>query len=1127
MLNPHPKVPDTLAGKEPTHIRKPKFSFRHKPGLWMGVIFLLCHFSLSGNPTEPVMPPCTGPTITVQPQDSTTTTVGGADFRVRATGVGSITYQWQLKTPQASTFSDIPSATFSTLSATITASANGNQYRAIITDDNNTPSDPTDDCQVTSNIATLGVTGIPCPGPTITLQPQDSTIILGETVAFSVEATGVGNLEYVWQRNGPREPRFFNVGSSGNPMLTLQPTADLNRFRYRVTIKDDNNTPSDPLDDCRVISNAATLRVTCPGPTITSQPSDQSDRVAGDLVQFSVGASGTGTLSYQWQLKTPQANSFSNIPSAIPSATSSSYSLIIDGRENGYQYRVIITDDNNTPSDLSDDCQGTSNVATITIFGFPCLGPFITLQPQDSTTRLGGGAAFRVSASGAGSLTYQWQVKTLQASTFSNIPSATSSSLEVTAAAGDNGNQYRAVIIDDNRTPSDPADDCQVTTNAATLGVTGIPCTGPTITVQPRDSTTLVGSGADFLVTASGVGNLSYQWQLKTLQDTEFSNIAVTTRFLVINNPELSANGNQYRVIVSDDNGTPNDTNDDCQVTSDVATLRVTGGVTPCTGPIIIFQPRDSTTLVGGGADFNVTATGVGTLSYQWQLKTLQDAEFSNIAVTTRFLVINNAELSANGNQYRVIVSDDNGTPNDTNDDCQVTSNVATLRVTGGVTPCTGPTIIFQPRDSTTLVGGGADFNVTASGVGTLSYQWQLKTPQDTEFSNIAVTTRFLVINNAELSANGNQYRVIVSDDNNTPNDFLDDCFVFSTAATLTVTGNPPDLIKITEFMLVDAETNTEIREIKDGDKLLLENVPPSFSIIAKVEGTRTTNRVFLDLNGPVNKERTERRVPYAVFGDNRGNYSGRPPRTGTYDITAVPFYRDGSLMEGRPLTVNFEIVDCASSGPRANAGPDLEVGSFCTGTIPPLTANITGGNGGVDFIWTLPDGTASTEQTFVPLQFGFFTLTATDELGCTSSDEVLVDPCPTNCDPAIVRLVLVNSATNEDIMTIRNADVVDLSRVGRELNVRADLQCGATVESVKWELTGTQVRTRVENKAPYALAGDNNGNYSNQNFRPGSYTIEASPFNMNNAQGIMGAAALLNFTVINGTPAAQTGFSD
>ena len=186
----------------------------------------------------------------------------------------------------------------------------------------------------------------------------------------------------------------------------------------------------------------------------------------------------------------------------------------------------------------------------------------------------------------------------------------------------------------------------------------------------------------------------------------------------------------------------------------------------PCTGPTIIFQPRDSTTLVGGGADFLVTASGVGTLSYQWQLKTPQDTEFSNIAVTTRSLVINNAEISANGNQYRVIVSDDNGTPNDTNDDCQVTSNIAPLRVT-----CTGPTITVQPQDSITRPGGGAGFFVNASGVGSLTYQWQLKTPQGSTFSDIPAETSATLQVNPTANDNGNEYRVIVTDDNNTPSD--------------------------------------------------------------------------------------------------------------------------------------------------------------------------------------------------------------------------------------------------------------------------------------------------------------------------------------------------------------------
>ncbi|MEL6192819.1 MAG: hypothetical protein AAFR66_12250, partial [Bacteroidota bacterium] len=101
MLTPHPKITETLAGKEPTHIRKPEYSFRYKPGLWIGVFFLLCNLSLFGKPIEPDLAPCTGPTIILQPTDSTTSLGGGVAFYASASGVGMISYQWQVKSASA------------------------------------------------------------------------------------------------------------------------------------------------------------------------------------------------------------------------------------------------------------------------------------------------------------------------------------------------------------------------------------------------------------------------------------------------------------------------------------------------------------------------------------------------------------------------------------------------------------------------------------------------------------------------------------------------------------------------------------------------------------------------------------------------------------------------------------------------------------------------------------------------------------------------------------------------------------------------------------------------------------------------------------------------------------------
>ncbi|MEM6763669.1 MAG: T9SS type A sorting domain-containing protein, partial [Bacteroidota bacterium] len=75
--------------------------------------------------------------------------------------------------------------------------------------------------------------------------------------------------------------------------------------------------------------------------------------------------------------------------------------------------------------------------------------------------------------------------------------------------------------------------------------------------------------------------------------------------------------------------------------------------------------------------------------------------------------------------------------------------------------------------------------------------------------------------------------------------------------------------------------------------------------------------------------------------------------------------------------------------------------------------------------------------------------------------------------------------------------------------------------------LMGTQVRTRTENKAPFSLTGDINGDYRDQEFIPGTYTLKATPFSERNAQGSPGIELMINFTVINGTPTQQTQFGD
>jgi hypothetical protein len=172
-------------------------------------------------------------------------------------------------------------------------------------------------------------------------------------------------------------------------------------------------------------------------PAIASQPTNQTV-TAGQTATFSVTATGTAPLSYQWQKGT----------TAITGATSASYTMAATTTsDNGAQFSVVVR---NSAGNI------TSTPATLTV-NPEAVAPSITQQPSNQTVTAGQRATFSVTASGTAPLTYQWQ-KGMAA-----IAGAASASYTTPAmAASDNGTQYRVVV-------SNSAGDA--TSNTATLTV--------------------------------------------------------------------------------------------------------------------------------------------------------------------------------------------------------------------------------------------------------------------------------------------------------------------------------------------------------------------------------------------------------------------------------------------------------------------------------------------------------------------------------------------------------------------------------------------------------------------------------------------------------------------------------
>ncbi len=323
-------------------------------------------------------------------------------------------------------------------------------------------------------------------------------------------------------------------------------------------------------------------------------------------------------------------------------------------------------------------------------------GPTITLQPQPATACTGGSAAFSVSATGSGTLSYQWQKNQANLSNGGHYSGVTNATMSISSADANDAANYRCVVTDSNGSS---------TSNEAALTV----ISSTTITQQPTAQNVCTGSSAGFTVTASGVA-LTYQWQKNSVNLNNGGHYSgVTTAALTVS-PADSSDAANYRCVVSGSCGT---------ATSNQASLTIKAA-TSITG-----QPANQSVASGGTANFSVTATGNGTLTYQWQKNSVNLSNGGHYSgVTTATLTISTAN-SSDAASYRCVVTGGCGS---------ATSNSATLTVTGGAV-----TLI-----SDTFDGYAAQANFTAawpislSPGGTLSTSAAYSAPKSIYFSTAA-----------------------------------------------------------------------------------------------------------------------------------------------------------------------------------------------------------------------------------------------------------------------------------------------------------------------------------------------------------------------------------------------------
>jgi hypothetical protein len=225
-----------------------------------------------------------------------------------------------------------------------------------------------------------------------------------------------------------------------------------------------------------------------------------------------------------------------------------------------------------------------------------------------------------------------------------------------------------------------------------------------------------------------------------------------------------------------DENGTTVSYNDENDIQTDTATLKIEGDPVivdpPKTELKITKDPADVTVEEGQKAAFTVEAEGEG-LTYQWQT-TQGEADWANVEGATSATYELTAALADNGNQYRVVVTDKDGVEA-ISAEAKLTVTEKQVEPTPGPGPIDDPDptpvekkelkITTEPADVKVKEDEKATFTVVAEGE-KVTYQWQKYDASSKTWKDIeGATDASYVIEKAAYADNETYYRVILKDE--------------------------------------------------------------------------------------------------------------------------------------------------------------------------------------------------------------------------------------------------------------------------------------------------------------------------------------------------------------------------
>lgn len=406
--------------------------------------------------------------------------------------------------------------------------------------------------------------------PSITTQPGIQTVTAGENAEFTVAAAGGQPLSYQWKKDGVSLSDGGRISGAAAAALAISNVQKADEGSYLCYV----SNASGGLD-----SASAALTVNLIKPSVTTPPSAQTV-TEGGTARFTVAASGTAPLSYQWKKDGVSLSDGSKISGATTAALTVSNAQKAD--EGAYSCYI-----NNDAGDV------TSGDATLTV-NLTSVKPAIAWQPEDKTASAGWTVNFFVTAHGTAPLAYRWEKDGVDLTDGGKISGATTDSLIIGNVQESEEGVYTCYV-------SNAAG--ETASNSATLTVDPVK---PSVATQPANQTRTVGDDVSFTVLAAGSEPFTYRWSKNGVALTDGGAVSGTaTAALAISGIQTSDEGN-YSCTVSNDYG---------NVTSSSAPLTVN---LTHEAPTIAVQPVSHTVPAGQAAVFIIEAAGNTPLTYQW-----------------------------------------------------------------------------------------------------------------------------------------------------------------------------------------------------------------------------------------------------------------------------------------------------------------------------------------------------------------------------------------------------------------------------------------------------------------------------------------------------------------------------